>query len=134
MFRQVVYVGAAEKDLKFLVEKEAVGSRRAEYGEFFAKIGLPLANRPSVFENLENSQGFKGVEEFHTNDVIGVELSFRNEGEPKTVSRARTLRRECVSAKTRIALGKPGTWMKSRVSWQTRCGCFAMGPLASSIG
>ena len=26
----------------------------------------------------------------------------------------------CVSANTRIAPGKPGAWMKSRVSWQTR--------------
>jgi hypothetical protein len=39
-----------------------------------------------------------------------------------------------VSAQTRIALGKPGTWMKSRVSWQTRWNRVAMGPLASSIG
>jgi hypothetical protein len=26
-----------------------------------------------------------------------------------------------------IALGKPGTWMKSRASWQIRWSCFAVG-------
>ena len=28
--------------------------------------------------------------------------------------RCKTIRRECASAKTRVALGKPGTWMKSK--------------------
>ena len=37
-------------------------------------------------------------------------------------------------AKTRIALGKPGTETKSRVSWQTLWTYFQMAPLASSIG
>ena len=31
-----------------------------------------------------------------------------------------------MSAKTRVAPGKPGTWMKSRVSWQTHKTDFAM--------
>jgi hypothetical protein len=32
----------------------------------------------------------------------------------------KTISLECVSAKTRIAPGKPGIWMKSRVPWEAR--------------
>jgi hypothetical protein len=37
-----------------------------------------------------------------------------------------------VSAKTQIALGKPGTETKSRVSWQTRRTYFRNGAVGSS--
>src|SRR6476660_2823137 len=57
-----------------------------------------------------------------------------NETEISHGYRGKTIRRECGSAKTRSALGKPGTETKSRVWWRALCGCFATGPLASSIG
>ena len=51
--------------------------------------------------------------------VLGKSIT-SNENKMSDGHRRKTIRRECVSAKTRVALGKPGLWMKSKRgrAWQ----------------
>ena len=59
-----------------------------------------------------------------------------NEKEISHGNRCKTIRRECVNAKTWVALGKPGTVTKSRVSWQSTLNLFRNGDslLANTFG
>jgi hypothetical protein len=67
-------------------------------------------------------------------------VTMPNENKMSNGYRCITIRRECVNAKTRIALGKPGSWMKSKresaplrvegeISWSVRIqGCQTFAP------